>query len=959
MQGLCFDFLRHECDVDEDRATLFRSVVDAVNSGVDPTPVLFGRRRELEVLGELLDEARRGRSGVLVVRGEAGVGKTALLNQAIAQAGDLQVVRVSGAESEAELAFSGVHQLCAPHLGRLDRLPAPQRVALATALGLAEGRPPDRFLVGLAVLTLLADAAAQQPLVCVIDDAQWLDSASVQTLSIVARRLRADPVAIIFAVREEEQNPGPPGLERLPELVLTGLRDQESRSLLAATVPGPMDERVRERILAEARGNPLALRELPRVTNSPVLARSFGPAGHGGLLSRRIERSFAVQLAALPAETRLLLLIAAADPVGEAAVLWRAAELLGVPEAAAEPAEKAELIAIDRWVRFRHPLIRSAVYESAGGADRRLVHGALADAIDPGVDAEHRAWQRGQAATSPDEAIAAQLERMAGHARARGGAAAASAFLADATELTPDPVERVRRALAAARAKLDAGAAAAALELLAQAQAAPPEPLLQAQIELLRSKIAFALNRGRDAPALLLSAAERLRDLDPLLSRETYLEALMASVFAGRLGWTPDSAPAGAALAARSAPPAPSPPRALDLLLDGLVLRFTQGYTAAVPTLKRAVRQFRLDSDAGTAGLHWYGLVGRIALDLWDQQSWDDLAARQLRTLREQGVLTLLPVALAYRAGVCVHAGRFDEAAALIEESHAISQATGAPPPLYLEPVLAAYRGQEDRTLQLVRTSLHNATARGEGRVIPIVQYAAAVLHNSLGQYREALAATDWAVEHDDIGMYGYNLLERIEAAARCGETAIATDAMRQLAGRADGVGTEMALGVVARSQALLAQGAAADEFYRAAIEHLERSEVHVLQARAQLLYGEWLRRERRRDEAINQLRQAHDTFRRVRADGFAERARRELAAAGEIVEAPTASPAEQLTGREITIAQLAVEGLTNSEIAGQLFLSRRTVEWHMGKIFGKLGIASRRKLKAALAGRVGHSDSR
>ncbi|QRP42742.1 AAA family ATPase [Amycolatopsis sp. FDAARGOS 1241] len=924
-----------------------------MNGGDDPAPGLFGRRRELEVLGGVLGEARRGRSAVLVVRGEAGIGKTALLDHAVAQADDLQVINVGGAESEAELAFAGVHQVCAPLLDRLDRLPPPQSAALKTALALAEGPPPDRFLVGLAVLTLLTDAAAKHPLVCVIDDAQWLDSASVQTLSIVARRLRADPVAMVFAVREGEQNPDVAGLERLPELSITGLDDSDSRTLLATTMPGPMDERVRERILAEARGNPLALREFPRMANLPAFTGGFGVAGHGRPLSRRIERSFAARVSALPADTRLLLLIAAADPVGETAVLWRAAALLGIPEAAAAPAETAELITVGGRVRFRHPLIRSAVYEAGGSADRRRVHEALADAIDP-VDVEHRAWQRGRAATGPDEAIAAELERVAERARARGGVAAASAFLADAAELTPDPVERARRALAAARAKLDAGAPDAALALLAYAQAAPPDLMRQAQTELLRSQIAFAMHRGRDAPALLLAAAEHLRELDPPLARETYLEALMAAVFAGRLVWAEDSAPAGMARAARSAPPAPDPPRAVDLLLDGLVLRFTEGYAAAAPALMRAVRQFLRDSDAGVAGLRWYGLVGRIALDLWDQQSWDDLAARQVQVLREQGVLTLLPVALAYRAGVCVHAGRFDEAAALLEESGAISQATGAPPPLYIEPVLAAYRGQEERALHLVRTSLHSATVRGEGRVIPIVQYAAAVLHNSLGQYREALAATDWAVEHDDIGMYGYGLGERVEAAARCGETAIAMEATGKLAERADAAGTEMALGVVARSRALVAQGAEADGLYRAAIGHLERSKVGVLQARAQLLYGEWLRRERRQGEAAEQLRQARDTFRRVGAEGFAERARRELVAAGVVVQAPRASAAHQLTGQETTIAQLAAEGHTNSGIAAQLFLSARTVEWHMGKIFGKLGIASRRQLKAALAERNG-----
>ncbi|MEU4674755.1 AAA family ATPase [Amycolatopsis sp. NPDC023774] len=915
-------------------------------------PALLGRRRELGVLDELLAEVRKGRSSVLVVRGEAGVGKTALLGYAVAQAADLQVVHISGAESEVELAFAGVHQVCAPHLDELVRLPGPQRKALTTALGLADGTPPDRFLVGLAVLTLLAEAAAKQPLVCVVDDAQWLDSASVQTLSIVARRLREDPVAMIFSVRDGEEKPELTGLERLPELVLTGLDDRDSRTLLVTAMPGPMDERVRERILAEAHGNPLALLELPRGATPAVLAGGYGLVGDTRPLAGRIERSFVGQLAELPPETRLLLLVAAADPVGEAALLWRAAERLGVGVDAASPAEIADLVSIGRRVRFRHPLVRSAVYRTASLSDRRRVHAALADSIHPQVDDEHRAWHRGQSATGPDESIAADLEHAAARARGRGGVAAASAFLADATELTPDPVERGRRALAAAEAKLDAGAPDSALELVAVAQAAPPEPLRRARTDLVRSRIAFAVHRGRDAPALLLAAANHLRYLDPPLARETYLEALMASVFAGRLVWAEDSAPAGTARAAQSAPPPPTPPRAVDLLLDGVVLRFTKGYPAAASSLMQAVQQFRRDCDAGTAGLRWYGLVGRIALDLWDQQSWDDLAARQVQILREQGVLTLLPVALAYRAGVCVHAGRFDEAAALLQESDAISQATGTPPPLYIEPVLAAYQGNDERALKLVRTSLHSATIRGEGRVIPIVQYAAAVLHNSFGRYREALAATDWAVEHDDIGMYGYGLLERVEAAARCGETRIATEAMLELVERADAAGTEMALGVAARSRALLAEGAQADALYRSAIDHLGRSTVDVLQARAQLIYGEWLRSEDRRDEAVAQLKQAHQTFRRVGADGFAERARRELVTAGVAVRAPAVALADTLTEQEIYIAQLAAEGQTNQEIAAQLFLSPRTVEWHLGKIFGKLMITSRRGLRAALAAR-------
>lgn len=896
----------------------------------------------------MFDRVRRGSSAVLVIRGEAGVGKTTLVNHALARTSGTEVTFVSGAESEAELPFAAVHQLCAPHLDGLHRLPAPQRTALATALGLGEGTVPNRFLVGLAVLTLLSDVASKQSLVCVVDDAHWLDDASVQTLAIVGRRLRADPVALVFCVREGERNHHLSGLEQLPELILTGLDEQDSRTLLATTMPGPMDERVRERILAEARGNPLALWQLPRASDPGVFNGSIGLVGQQGQVTRRIERSFASQLSALPTDTRLLLLIAAAEPVGDAALLWRAAEYVGLTESAAAAAEASELISIGRWVRFRHPLVRSAVYRSASWVDRRRAHEALAASIDPAIDGEQRAWHRAQAATGPDETIAADLERMAGRALARGGVAGASTFLANAADLTPDPVERARRALAAARAKLDAGAPDAALQLVAHAQAAaPPEPLRQAQIEVVRSQIASATNRGRDAPALLLSAAEHLRELDPLLARETYLEALMASVFAGRLAWAQESTPQGVARAALLAPQAPFPPRTVDLLLEGLVLRFTKSYAAGAPTLMRAVRKFRSDDESGTASPRWYGLVCRIALDVWDQQSRDALSVRQVKILREQGVLTHLPVALSHRACLCLHAGRFDEAAALLEESDAISQVTGAPLPLYIEPLLAAYRGQQDLTHHLVRMSMESAARRGEGRLIQFAQYATAVLHNSVGQYREALAATDKAVEHDDLGMYGYSLHERVEAAVRSGEITIASETMRELVDRATAAGTELAFGVAMRSRALLAEGSEADELYRAAMAHLERSGVCVLYARTQLLYGEWLRRERRRTDAINQLRQAYSTFRLMCADKFAERARRELGAAGDVVEAPAAS-STKLTAQETSIAKLAAEGQSNSDIAAQLFLSKRTVEWHLSRIYGKLGITSRRQLRSS-----------
>ncbi|MFI5610041.1 AAA family ATPase [Amycolatopsis sp. NPDC051903] len=921
-------------------------------------PALLGRARELALLDRLVEDARNGRSSVLVVRGEPGVGKTALLNHVTATASDLRIAQISGAESEMELAFAGVHQLCAPMLDRLDSLPAPQREAISTAFGLREGRPPDRFLVGLAALTLLAESAAKLPLVCVVDDVQWLDSASVQTLSLVARRLDADPIAMIFAVRESEDKRELEGLDGFPELVLTGLDDRHSRQLLETAMPGRMDDRVRERILAEARGNPLALLELPRDRPPAALAGGYSLVGGDRPLIGRVERSFAAQLQTLPSDTRLLLLVAAADPVGEAALLWRAATRLGLGVEVAEPAETAELISIGARVRFRHALVRSAVYHSASLRDRRRVHGALADAIDPRVDSEHRAWHRAQAAAGPSEEIAAELERSADRAQARGGVAAAAAFLAHATDLTPDPEDRARRALAAAQAKLDAGAPGAALALLAVAEAAQTDELQRARIDLLRSQIAFARHRGGDAPALLLDAARRLRDLDPELSRETYVEALMSSVFAGRFVWSEEDGPEGVARAARAAPPAPDPPRAVDLLLDALVKRFTAGYVAAAPQLLEAAREFRREDDEGVAAPRWYGIVGRIALELWDKDSWDELAAKKVEILRSEGALTLLPVALVYRAGVGVQAGRFDEADALLQEATAISNAVGALPPLDVQPVLAAHRGEEERTLRLVREIRRRATVRGEGRVIPVIQYALSVLHNGLGQWRDALAATGLALEHDDLGLYGYMLFERVEAAVRSGEPELAAESLRVLVTRAEASGTELALGVAARSRALLASGAEADTLYRAALAHLDRRRTDPMFARAQLVYGEWLRGEGRLSEAVEQLKHAHASFTRVGAAAFAERARRELVAAGEPVRAPAAAVSDTLTGQESYIARLAADGHTNQEIAAQLFLSPRTVEWHLGKIFAKLGITSRRGLPAALLARGANQPS-
>ncbi|MET0452923.1 MAG: AAA family ATPase [Mycobacterium sp.] len=902
---------------------------------------LVGRKHEQDTLAELLDRARGGRSGVLVLRGDAGIGKTALLVDVRAKAADLRTIALSGAESEMELAYAGVQQLCAPLLSRIDRLPDPQAKALRVALGLREGGVPDRFLVGLAVLTLLGDAGAERATVCIIDDAQWIDRASLLTLAFVARRLIADPVVMIFAARDVG---GTDELAGLPDLTLGGLANVDARALLGAVMPGRLDETTRDNILAEADGNPLALLELHRALAPAQLAGGYGLANAKPLASR-LERTFDHRLGELPPQTRTLLLLAAAEPTGEPAWLWAAAAQLEIGREATLPAERSGLIAVESRLRFRHPLVRSAVYRNASHSARRQAHAALADVISgPGAD-EHRAWHRAHAADAPDETVAVQLVESADRARRRGGATAAAAFLAYAVELTPDPARRAERALAAAQAKVDAGDPDSAARLL-MAVSRVEDQLLSARADLLRAKIAFATSRGRDAPPLLLAAAERLRTLDPGLARETHLEALMAAMIIGRLAVTEKASAAAVAESARRAPPASDPPTAVDLFLDGLVVRLTEGHTAAVPLLKRAVGEYLRDEEAGVADPRWHDITNRVLLDLFDQDTYGALNARQLEMLSAAGELTVSPAALTANASVAVTSADFAHAAELLERSDAISAATGAPPHHSIRCYLAACRGQEDLGRKLVNSTIDEATKRGEGTEVTVALFSAAVLHNGLGQYDDALAACTSALEYDDVGMFGHVLNEMVEAAARSGNTDIARAATGQLIARAEATGTATALGYAARARALVSNGSAAESEYRRAITELERSPLVVLTARTHLIFGEWLRRANRRADASDRLRTAHEMFVRMGAAAFAERCRRELHAAGAAIGKDEARTSTVLTTQEGYIARLAGEGYTNSEIAGHLFISPRTVEWHLSKIYAKLGVTSRRGLR-------------
>src|SRR6516165_7830282 len=683
---------------------------------------LLDRGSERDVLERLVTGVRAGQSRVLVLRGEAGIGKTALLEHLSAVTEGCRVARIAGAESEMELAFAGLHALCAPMLGRLGHLPIPQRDALNTAFGMSGGPPPDRFLVGLAVLSLLADAAEDQPLICIVDDAQWLDRVSVQTLAFVARRLLAERVGLVFALRESG---GEHALEGLPELVIGGLAADDARRLLDATIPGSFDARVRDQILGEAGGNPLALLELPREPAAIAVAGGFGLVLEAPLTSR-IEQGFVRQLEPFPADTRRLLLLAAAEPVGDVTLLWRAAERLGIGPAAAAPAEAAGLVEIGARVRFRHPLLRSAAYRAASAPERREVHRALAAATDAEADPDRRAWHRARAANRPDEAVAGELERSAGRAQGRGGLSAAAAFLQRAAELTPDPALRVERLLAAAQAKLDVADPASASELLTAAELGPVDELRRARLQRLRAQIAFASQRGRDAPPLLLEAARRLDPLDAAMARETYLEAIASAMFAGRLGTGPDEREVAEAARASNRVPAPG---AADRLLDALVTRFTEGYAASVAPLSRALRAFG-EPDGGGEDRRWLWLACRLAQDLWDDELWHVLATCGVRLARETGALSLLPNALNYLAALNVHSGAFTTAAALTDEVDSITQATGIPPLRYAACMLAAVRGDEKQTLPLLDWARRNLTERGEGSGLGAAWWMTALLHN-------------------------------------------------------------------------------------------------------------------------------------------------------------------------------------------------------------------------------------
>jgi DNA-binding CsgD family transcriptional regulator/tetratricopeptide (TPR) repeat protein len=919
---------------------------------IEESRALRGRRDECGVLDRLLASAASGTSEVLVLRGEAGVGKSALLAYLAQRANGFVITRATGVESEVDLSFAILQQLCTPFLDAAPHLPEPQRHALDTAFGSRGGERPDRFLVGLAVLGLLAEVAEKTPLLCILDDAQWIDTVSAQVLTFVARRLAAERIAIVFAVRD----PGVPGdqgdaFDAVPALGVHGLAEEDAADLLDSVVAGPFDQRVRSRILAEARGNPLALIELPLELDRPELGFGIVPVERGSL-SSRIESGFARRMEALPAATRELLLIAAAEPLGDVTLLWRAATLAAIPVAAVEPAQDAGLLELGGQVRFRHPLMRSAVYRAAAERDRRRAHQVLAEAMIGDANAECMVWHRGEAASGLDDVVATELELAAARAQTRGGWRAAAAFLTRSMELTPDPGQRARRALAAAHARLQAGSTSGALAMLAMARAGPLSDLDDARAQLLGAEISFASTRGREAPSLLLLAAKRLEPLDAALARETYLDAFTAALFAGRLadGGAALDDVARAIIDARWNDSGSRLPSASELLLDGLATLVERGYAAGVPILRRALDVMTSEPFSDDDVLRWLWPAARAARAVGDDVSWLELTDRQVELARRTGALAMLPIALTERVSVELFTGDLAAALALAVEAEAVATATDTELSPHIAFLLAAWRGNETEARALIDASRTDVAARGEGVWLMGTELTSSVFLNSYGRYEEALAAAERAAEHPfELGLSTWVYPELIEAAARVDQAGRAVAALDHLVEIAGASGSDWSLGVLARCRALLAGDDEAEAWYRESVERLARTRIRMALARSQLVYGEWLRRTGRRVDAREQLRPALDFFTEAGMEGFAERTRHELAATGETVRARSVDTATDLTAQETLIARLAAEGRSNPEIGAQLFISPRTVEWHLGKVFTKLGVESRKGLRAML----------
>ena len=923
------------CGLEREQTALKQSMTRVAGT------VLVGRDREHAVVDQLLLDVRSGHSRALVLRGEAGIGKTALLDAIVARATGMAVVRLSGVQSEAEFAYGALYPLWSLLTEEgVSRLPEPQGFALRAAFGVETGTPPNVFLVGLAILNGLADLSEQRSLLLAVDDAHWLDQPSAQTLSFVARRLQAEGIGLVFAAREIGAE-----LEGLLELPIDGLAPEDARRLLGAVLRVDVEEAILERFIAETEGNPLAVLELSSGLASPDPEGMFSRRDPRGVWGH-LEDSFQRRIQALNGEAEMLLLIAAAEPSGDPLVFWRAVDLLGLSRDAAGAVREAGLLRVSSSVVFRHPLVRSASYRLASVDARRSVHRALSEAVDPDVDPDRRALHRALAAAGPDEKVAVDLERSAERALKRGGYVAAAGFLERALTLTSDRDRRGSRALAAAEAKLAAGELRPCRDLLSIAEKGPLDALCSVRLEVLRARIAFALGRGRDAPALLLKAAKNLEPLDSTGARDAYLDAMRAVLFAGR--FAEDTHLWDVAVAARGVV-WPDTPLVPDLLLRAFASLIVDGHSAGAPLAQQAVATLRDDELSAAADLGSLALGAQLAVTLWDEAAYDELTQRQVRLARETGALEALPIVLTNRAITHILAGELPAAVSLVEEIEVISEATGTPLPPYAAVAVAA-SGPPADALALIDASLQAATDRGEGAAVKWIQLEKAILCNALGRYDDALTAAESAYE-GPVLYSTWIVSELIESAVRSGRPERAARAAEDLREMASAVRTDWVLGVDARCRALLADGEIAEDLYDRSIAHLHHTRRPVELARSHLTYGEWLRRRGRRIDARRELRAAREIFDGLGAVAFTDRATRELRATGETVQkrASDVGTCTDLTERESQIARLAAEGLSNREIGQQLFISHRTVGYHLAKVFSKLDVNNRALLRDSL----------
>jgi len=920
-----------------------------INDELPAGGTLIGRRRECAVLDAVAASVRGGRSDSLVFAGEAGVGKTRLLQYLRDSADGMTTLWITGAQSELRLGFAALHRLMAPHLERLECLSGPHRRALEVTFGFQDGPTPNRLMVSLGALAFLSDLATERPVLCLIDDAQWLDPESLAVLGFVSRHLYVDPIGLVFSAREHSGDLT--ALAGLPTRHVDPLDSESAHAILDCAVPGVLDPRVSARVISETGGNPLAMLETVAGLTADQLAgrRHLPPRLPVG---RWVERHFLAQVATMPPDARTTLLVAAASSDDEPTTMWRAAELLGVETEAVSPAVHQGVVSFEPRIAFRHPLIRSAVYGGATLDERRRVHAALAQAADGAGRADQAAWHRASAVTAPDESIAAALEASAARAKRRGGYSMQAAFLTRAAELSPGSGDRALRHLAAAQAHVMAGDGLLAEAILDLATPGLDDAGMHVSVQRMRASIAVFFSRHKDAPAILLDAASRVDVTDVSVRRQILFDAMQAAVVARQ--YTVDVTVEEVAHAALDTVRAGgSSPSTKDLLLDGFATRIVRSYADAVPLLKGAVASMFTDETAADVDIPSTILGWFAADDVWDEKGRRAMFERAQAIERRHGALGAMRITLAGLAVSQAWAGHMTEAENSYGEASEISALIGVPPPATTGVLLEvrAWQGRESESRAVASLTADWGRQKG-ARILEIFALMGlTVLEVGLGRYPEALRWASEIVEDDPPGFGNRVLSEVVEAGVRSGDLTAARKALTRLTERATASSTPWALGVLARSTALMAADADAETHYRQAIDHLTATEVRTELARAHLLYGEWLRRRKRRRDAQRHLRTAHEMFIEMGAGAFAARARTERRAAGD----PSyggRSPRNRLglTHQELQVARQAGSGVPNAEIAGRLFITKSTVEYHLSKVFRKLGVTSRRQLLAALA---------